>query len=423
MSSKPFRRGFLLGKSRANDPDTKSPVWAKTELAVRQIINGGHDVLSAAEPFIQLVPVPGIAPAIGCLLKMWEEVQKVTDNQEQCLQLVERAARILKAIIDRVLATGPVPLTEITTANIETLNRGLLEVQLFMTETKPGWTSRFLRKSDIAASIQDCNSKLADCAMEFNILCHIDIADWLSTMSQEQQTQKQLLLDVSHQLQNGMQETSSTVQPASGPMEGLLDPATRRFIAFATRQLSQSSFSCMTCVSACPHPLQCTHEFRVKNLVRKSTEIGISGATNIFRISVDPSHYTVNWTLECWGSVHYHSSPFIGKISYAPTMDRPPRLKFETPIFHPAVANWEGLSTILGWSISNWSEILTSIAHAIVDPDSYGHGSESYGFDDYNNQAIALLREEPSSFRQFVAWHTQTRLLELGSEDIGGGWP
>jgi hypothetical protein len=75
MSSKPFRRGFLLGKSRANDPDTKSPVWVKTELAVRQIINGGHDVLSAAEPFIQLVPVPGIAPAVGCILKMWEEVQ------------------------------------------------------------------------------------------------------------------------------------------------------------------------------------------------------------------------------------------------------------------------------------------------------------------------------------------------------------
>jgi hypothetical protein len=94
-------------------------------------------------------------------------------------------------------------------------------------------------------------------------------------------------------------------------------------------------------------------------------------------------------------------------------MDRPPRLKFETPIFHPAVANWGGLSTILGWSISNWSEILTNIAHAIVDPDSYGHGSESYGFDDYNNQAIALLREEPSSFLKFVAWHTQTRLLEL----------
>jgi hypothetical protein len=78
---------------------------------------------------------------------------------------------------------------------------------------------------------------------------------------------------------------------------------------------------------------------------------------------------------------------------------------------------------MLGWNFQNWSEILTNIAQAIVDPDSFGHGSESYGFDDYNNQAIALLRQEHFKFGQFIAWHTQTRLLELEAkilEEDGG---
>ncbi|KAJ7114262.1 hypothetical protein C8R44DRAFT_740410 [Mycena epipterygia] len=112
-----------------------------------------------------------------------------------------------------------------------------------------------------------------------------------------------------------------------------------------------------------------------------------------------------------------HSLPFHRihrRMSYTPAMDRPPKLKSETPIFHPAVANWGSISTTLGSSIlTSWSEILTNIAHAIVDPNSYGNGCESYGFDAYNSQAIVLLRTEPSRFAQFVSWNTQTHLLEL----------
>jgi hypothetical protein len=95
-------------------------------------------------------------------------------------------------------------------------------------------------------------------------------------------------------------------------------------------------------------------------------------------------------------------------------------LFFDTPIFHPAVAQWGVVSAL--WSGNfwiTWSEIFTSMVHSIVDPSSFHHDGTSYGLDTINNNALTLLRTNYELYAEFVSWHARTRLHTLDDESGG----
>lgn len=193
-------------------------------------------------------------------------------------------------------------------------------------------------------------------------------------------------------------------------------------IKIATRQLSSPFFKCVTCLdsTSCSTPLECIHEAHVPNPIRSLAEIGITGARNTLHVSVDALHLRVNWTLICAGSLYYSDTALAGHFTCSPKMNSAPTLFFDTPILHPAVAEWGVVSALWRYNPHiQWSEIFTNLVHAIVDPDSFRHNGESYGLDTINTCALNLLRKNHIIYAEFITWHARTRLHILDEENGG----
>lgn len=145
----------------------------RVEIAARSVLGGVHDVsyelLKLGVEFLDLVPIPGLAPAGKMLLSIWDAVQNVDVNFYGCLRLTERCANILISIRLDIHEAGDEVGIELA-APISKLEETFESILLFMQkQVRRPFLKRYLKRDEIQYDLKACNDGLNDALALFSI--------------------------------------------------------------------------------------------------------------------------------------------------------------------------------------------------------------------------------------------------------------
>ncbi|KAJ2913976.1 hypothetical protein MD484_g6442, partial [Candolleomyces efflorescens] len=156
--------------------------------AVRSVLGSsadvGYELLSVTAELLDLVPIPGLAPAAKTLLTIWDAVQNVDVNFYRCLRLTERCADLLISIRDEVHEAGDTVGQELAApiAKLEDTFQGVL--QFMQKQVRRPFLKRYLKRDEIQRDLDVCDEGLRDALSLFSLSVQIRI------LKQVQETEK-----------------------------------------------------------------------------------------------------------------------------------------------------------------------------------------------------------------------------------------
>ncbi|KAJ3531793.1 hypothetical protein NMY22_g8005 [Coprinellus aureogranulatus] len=197
----------------------------RVALAVRSVLGNVADVsfelLSVGVEFLELAPVPGLAPAAKTLLAIWESVQQVDVNVYGCLRLTERCADLLISIRQEVREAGDHVGQELA-APIAKLEETFAGVLLFMQkQVRRPFLKRYLKRDEIQRDLADCDAGLRDAVSMFGLSIQIRILKQVQETERQRRQETQALVNA--MIAGGLisradyaAQTQSPVQSSSG---------------------------------------------------------------------------------------------------------------------------------------------------------------------------------------------------------------
>ncbi|KAH9977429.1 hypothetical protein BJV74DRAFT_888489 [Russula compacta] len=136
-----------------------------------------------ASDISSMLQFPPTMAATTVLLSILQIIADIKTNQQDCVRLAQRAARLLMALGRRMEGKwedGPQSLLE----NIREFEATLLSIRDFMLKAaQTKWISRFVAKTSIQDALMQYDQQLRDAAMSFQVSSLIEIHYALGTMS------------------------------------------------------------------------------------------------------------------------------------------------------------------------------------------------------------------------------------------------
>ncbi|KAF8993568.1 hypothetical protein BDQ17DRAFT_1181203, partial [Cyathus striatus] len=144
-----------------------------------------REALELGVEFLDLVPVPGLAPAARLVLDVWDAVQEVDMNRLASLRLAERCADILLSVRLEVKEAGDVVGEELS-GPLQRLEQSFKQVLEFLQKNKRRpLLKRYLKRDEILQEISGLDTNLRDALGMFGLSVQIRI------LKQVQESEKQ----------------------------------------------------------------------------------------------------------------------------------------------------------------------------------------------------------------------------------------
>ncbi|KAJ7205236.1 hypothetical protein GGX14DRAFT_645121 [Mycena pura] len=110
-----------------------------------------HGLLKAGTAVSKFIPVPGLNVAANLLLGIWDNLQGVETNRQECLSLAQRCAELLLSIQKELV-------------EIFTRVRDLL-----LAAAQGHFLKRYFRREEISREIASCNASISDALTMFSL--------------------------------------------------------------------------------------------------------------------------------------------------------------------------------------------------------------------------------------------------------------
>ncbi|KAF8993552.1 hypothetical protein BDQ17DRAFT_1252756, partial [Cyathus striatus] len=153
-----------------------------------------HEALELGVDFLNLAPVPGLAPAAKIVLNIWDAVENVDMNHLACLRLTERCADLLLSVRMEVRDAGDVVVEELRDP-MRRLEESYTQVLTFLhAHNHTPFVKRYLKRDDIQRDIAGLDMALRDALNLFGLSVQIRILKQVQEAERKRQKDTQDIL-------------------------------------------------------------------------------------------------------------------------------------------------------------------------------------------------------------------------------------
>ncbi|TFK62921.1 hypothetical protein BDN72DRAFT_848209, partial [Pluteus cervinus] len=134
-----------------------------------------HDVFTTGIELLDFVPVPGVKGLAKTVLNIWDAVERVEQNQEECINLLRRCTDIL-CCLENIKDAGPVVIQRFSVPFDELYGAFASVENFILSQDARQYPDRYLNRDDFTRELKHCEDKLDQAYQKFQISMTVYLA-------------------------------------------------------------------------------------------------------------------------------------------------------------------------------------------------------------------------------------------------------